>query len=368
MKWMIKTGLIALLAASSFAITRPEAHAQTEAPQGKIELEPSTFFVRAWQTDGSHLAAVKGRLVIGERPVANAVLRSGENGRSIRTREDGSFELRVDRSLIAHKTVRVGSVQDATLSGKPIGKAEADKLLSASAEISVYHPIEVDKVKPSATDPDRVEVHARIVSEAGDAISFFRVDKYRIGGRVTDADGSPVKDAIVWIDRDAGEGFAKSTPTDRDGRYELFYWPEEEETNLTVIAGARRYSLPDGKVFVLPRNTSAEISIRLPKEGTTIDDKPPALVCETSKGAMYAGLLAGLDVPPGVDYSVSIPDRDGRFVATVPKDVWEQRPPFFETKLRKFVGQEKVLRAGDALPNGFVLPGAGDPRVVAAFP
>jgi len=342
------------------------ANAQPESPQGRIELEQATFVVKSWQSDGSHLALAKGKLTFGERPVANALLQAGAQGRSIRTGEDGSFELFVDRSLVAHKLVKVMSVDEASIAGNTIRHEEADSILSVSSAIRVYHPIEVTRVEPADSDAGRVKVHARFRIEAGDKISYFRIDKYRISGQVTDANGSPVKDAIVWIDRDLGEGFAKSTPTDRNGNYEMYYWPEEEETNLTVIVGTRRYALPEGKVINLPRHTSVDIRIRLPKTGEVIDDNPPSLVCTTSVGATYTGLLAGIDVPPGTAYSVTIPDRDGRFVLTVPKDEWEKRPLFFETVLTKFVAQEKVLKAGDELPAGFVQPVDHDPRFTAA--
>lgn len=367
MKTRIPLYLFLLLAAALALCTAPDSGANARADDrgGRIELDRTSFTVRSWQSDGAHLAAVKGKLTFGGQPVANALVQAGAQGKRISTQDDGSFELMVDRSLIAHKTIRAVSVQDATIAGKPVGQEAADAILSATSAIRVYFPIEVTRVAPSEQDPSRVRVHARFKLGADDKISFFRVDKYRIAGQVADADGRPVKDAIVWIDRDGGEGFAKSTPTDRNGTYELYYWPEEEETNLTVIVGTRRYTLPEGKVFVLPRNTSVDIRIRLPREGTIIADKPPELVCTTSKGAVYTGLLAGLDVPPETRYSVTIPDRQGRFVLTVPRAAWEKRPAFFETVLTKFVEQSQILKEGDELPAGFVQPGQQDPRLSA---
>lgn len=345
---------------------RSTANAQSNGMPARIDLDQSTFVVKAWRSDGSHLAAIKGKLTLGERPVANAVVHIDARGRTIRTSEDGSFEFFVDRSLIAHKLARVASVDDAKIDGKPIGNEEAAAILSASAAISVYHPIEVTKVEISDTDASKVKIHARIMSEAGDRISFFRADKYRISGQVGDADGNPIKDAIVWIDRDGGEGFAKSTPTDKEGKYEMYYWPEDEESNLTVIVGTRRYTLPNGKVLKIPRNTSAELRIRLPREGAVIDDKPPMLVCSTANGATYTGLLAGLDVPPGTPYTLTIPDQKGRFVLTVPKEAWDKHPRFFETRLTTFVAQDKILKAGDEIPSDYLHPGNQDPRVDAA--
>ncbi|MFD0669928.1 hypothetical protein [Cohnella sp. GCM10027633] len=365
-----KSRLIALLVAVTtlWIAYSTEANAEAEVPRGHIELERTSFVVKTWKSDGAHLAAVKGKLTLDGRPVANAVLRAEAQGRTIRTREDGSFELDVDRSILANKHVNVMSVAEATIDGKPIGREEADRIRSAASAISIYHPIEVTRVEPSDKDASQVKVHARFMIGTGDRISFFQVDKYRISGQVADADGKPVKDAIVWIDRDSGEGFAKSTPTDRNGIYEMYYWPEEEETNLTVIVGSRRYELPDGKAFILPRNTSVDIRIRLPRTGSVIDDNPASLVSTTSKGATYAGLIAGLDVPPGTPYAVTIPDRQGRFVLTMPKDAWDKHPNFFETRLTKFVPQDKILKAGDELPFDFAQPGDRDPRVRVATP
>lgn len=352
-----------LWAASGMAV-----NARSEVAQARIELEESTFTVKLWRSDGSQLEHLKGRLTYGDQAVANAVIQVDKTGRFIQTQEDGSFEFIVDRSLIAKKPVRVISVENALIAGKPIEQEAANAVLSASAEISIYHPIEVMKVEPSDTDQSQVKVHARFKIGAEDKIAFFRVDKYRISGLVEDADGKPMKNALVWIDRDSGEGFAKSTPTDQAGRYEMYFWPEEEDTNLTVIVGKQRYTLPEGKVFKLPERTSVEIRIRLPREGTVIDDKPPNLVGMTTKGATYTGLLAGLDVPPGTPYSVTIPESDGHFVVTVPKEIWQRGPLFFETVMKKFIGQDPFLKAGDELPVGFVEPDERSPRLRAAVP
>ncbi|THF74623.1 hypothetical protein [Cohnella fermenti] len=338
-----------------------------EVPEVRIELDRTELDAKAWRFDGSHLALVKGRLTMGDKPVSNAEVQADSNGRRIRTDDDGAFKLSVDRSLIAKKTIRVVSAQEATIAGKPVGDRQAAALLAASSPaISIYHPIEVTRVEPSADNPDQVKVFARFKIGEGDQISYFRADKYRVSGQVADADGNPVKDAIVWIDRDEGEGFAKSTPTGSDGSYEMYYWPEDETANLTVIVGTRKYELPEGKMLKLPQKTSVDIKIRLPKEGTTLDDQPPSLVCTTAKGATYTGLLAGLDVPPATPYTVTIPDSDGRFVLTVGKTTWEQQPRFFETRYTKFIGEEKLLKGGDALPVGFVLAQDKDPRVTAS--
>lgn len=339
-----------------------DADAETGAA---LALERDSFTLRQWKNDGSHVTAMGGTLKLGDLPVAGAVIHAGASKRDIVTENDGSFELTVDRSLLSEIPVRVVGVDQARMGGKPLNEQAAGALLKAEAFYSVYYPIEITSTADAPGKDGEVEVHARIVSDPGDVVTFFQVDKYRIGGKVKNADGTPVKDAVVWIDRDEGEGFGKSTPTDAEGRYELFYLPEQDEgTNLSVTIGTMRYTLPENRVFHIPEETSVQINITLPAEGTVIDDKPPTLVSVTSPGAMYTGVLAGLRVPEGTSYTVTIPDKEGRFVLTVPKDVWETKPSFFETKMTRFV-EDRQLTWGDSLPAGFLRAEAGDPAVEA---
>lgn len=343
-----------------------DAPTGTEAGIGAaLALERDSFALKQWKHDGSHMTATSGTLKLGDVPVAGAVIHAGASKRDIVTKDDGSFELTVDRSLLSETPVKVVAVDQARAGGQPLDEQAAGALLAAEASYSVYYPIEILRTADAPGKDGEVEVHARIVSDPGDVVTFFQVDKYRIGGKVTSADGTPVNDAVVWIDRDEGEGFGKSTPTDADGRYELFYLPEQDEgTNLSVTIGTTRYTLPDNRVFHIPEETSVQINITLPSEGTVIDDKPPTLVSVTSPGAMYTGVLAGLRVPEGTSYTVTIPDKEGRFVVTVPKAVWNTKPRFFETKMTRFV-EDRLLGWGDTLPAGFLQAEAGDPAVEA---
>ncbi|CAM3881090.1 carboxypeptidase-like regulatory domain-containing protein [Cohnella lubricantis] len=344
------------------------AAVQTDKRDIDFRLDRTKLPLRQWRSDGSHITTVTGRLLVGGKPVAGAILRSGTSRYDITTDQDGVFRWQVDQSQLSAADVRVFSLDRATIGGRPIRQDEAEQLLKSSAPLSVYYPIRVQEVREIEGGAGEVEVHARIVSAEGDTISFFQVDKYRIGGTVRDADGRPVRDAVVWIDRDGGEGFGKSTPTDARGEYQIFYLPDQEEgTNLAVVVGAKRYTLPKNKVLHIPDDTSVKIHITLPKEGIVINDQPPALTCEKSPGMMYTGVLAGLNVPPDTRYTVTIPDDEGNFVLKVAKEVWDRHPVFFEEKLTKFV-EDRELEAGDSLPSSFLEPGANDPKNIAPEP
>lgn len=362
------------------AAALPAAIAATDAtmrPKIDYHLSETKLPLRQWRSDGSHLREVTGRLLIDGRPVAGAVLHSGANLFNIVTAADGSFRWRVDQSRLAAADVRVYSLDQASVGGQPVRPDEADRLMKSSARLNVYYPIRVTKVLESVGrgqgqdqgqgqgPASEVEVHARIVSAKGDAISFFQADKYRISGTVKDAEGRPVRSAIVWIDRDHGEGFGKSTPTDARGEYQIFYLPEEEEdTNLAVAVGTKRYTLPKNRVLHIPEDTSVTINITLPKEGTIIGDQAPELECARTPGTMYTGVLAGLAVPPGTRYTATIPDDQGNFVVKIAKEAWDRHPAFFEARLSKFV-EDRKLKAGDPLSAEFLQPGANDPQGIA---
>ncbi|TBL70497.1 carboxypeptidase regulatory-like domain-containing protein [Paenibacillus thalictri] len=346
----------------------PSEAVKDQAHTAQIQLDEQNFTLKQWKVDGSHITTVKGTLLLDNQPVTNGILHASSIKRDIVTGEDGAFALTVDQSLLADTQVKVKSLDQATFSGKPLTSEMTKDLLAAETRINVNYPIQVKQVENSPEDPAKVKVHGQVLSGSkDDVISFFQVDKYRIGGVVKDADGKPVQNAVVWFDRDEGEGFGKSTPTDENGTYSIYYMPEDEETNLSVTLGTTRYTLPEGKVFVMPEKTSVQIDITLPRQGTIIEDKPPTLVSVTSPGAIYTGVLVGLNVPKDVEYTVTIPDKQGNFVVTLPKQVWEQqKPAFFETKISKFVDNIK-LTWGDTLPPNFIEPSDNDPKLTTTL-
>ncbi|MDR9854287.1 carboxypeptidase-like regulatory domain-containing protein [Paenibacillus sp. VCA1] len=326
----------------------------------RLEIDQPVFPIKQWKADGSHMTSVKGKLLIDDRPVANGMLHPSNTATHVMTGKDGSFKITLDQSLLSDIKVNVSSLDQATVSGKRLTKDMTKSLQSASATVSVYYPIRITNVEDAPQDDSQVHVHGQVIPGKGDVVSYFQVDKYRMGGVVKDAVGKPVENAVVWFDRDKGEGFGKSTPTDRNGNYSIYYWPEDEDTHLSVTVGTKRYTLPKGRVFRMPEQTSVEIDIMLPKKGTVIDDKPPSLVSVTSAGAMYTGVLVGLNLPKEVPYTATIPDKQGRFVITVSKKIWEQKPAFFETTASKFV--EGSLTTGDSLPPHYFQPAEEDPK------
>jgi hypothetical protein len=320
----------------------------------KLTVEQTSFSLKQWKSDGSHRSSIGGTFMQGNQPVANAVLHAGNSKRNIETGDDGSFQILLDQSLLGETNVQVISLDHATINGKPIPQDQADKGIALSSALNVYYPIKIISTTVSAQDPDKTEIKGRLIADKTASVAFFQEDKFKIAGHVKAMDGKPVQGAIVWIDRDRGEGFAKSTPTEDNGYFSMYYLPEQDEdTNLTVDYKSVKYTLPANKVFHFPENTSLNIDITLPREGTVIEDKPPTLVNHTAPGALYVGMMVGLDVENDVSYKVTIPDAEGNFTMTVPTKVWEGNPTFFETNMSKFIEKDK-LKPGDSVPSSFI--------------
>ncbi|MFC5404846.1 carboxypeptidase-like regulatory domain-containing protein [Cohnella soli] len=345
-------------------IASPSASPDGEtAPEGdfRIALDQTAFTLKQWKTEGTHRSSVNGKLLMSGKPVVDAVIHVGTNKRDIVTGADGGFDFLLDQSLLSATEIHVVSTDKAKVDGKPLSATSAEKGKAASALVNVYYPIQVLSVADSAKQAGMVEVKARLIADKTASVAFFQEDKFRIAGVVKDADGRPVQGAVVWIDRDNGEGFAKSFATDESGHYEMYYLPEDdEETNLSVTLGGVKYTLPDNRVFNFPEDTSLRIDITLPKEGTVITDKPPTLVSVTEPGALYMGVLAGLDLPQDIEYKLTIPDAKGNFKVTLPKDVWEQHPTFFEAEMKKFLTEE--LGAGSEVKSSFIDMANSAPR------
>ncbi|MEX1031270.1 MAG: carboxypeptidase-like regulatory domain-containing protein [Paenibacillaceae bacterium] len=325
----------------------------------EFSLDQSSFPITPWKFDGSHMTSVQGKLLVNGNPVTKASVQIGN--RTLETDINGSFEAQVDQSEPMKLPVSINELDQATISGERISKSDKQQILASSTQITVYYPIEISRVEPSAQGPDLVEVRGRAIVNGDASFPTFLVDRYSIMGVVKDASGEPVPNAVVNIRRSGVEGYAKSEPSNSKGEYSIYYLPEEdEETSLLVHVGDIKYELPENKIYHLPEDTSIELNITLPQEGTIIQDVPPTLVTRTAPGALYKGTLIGVKVADNISYTSTIPKQDGSFSITLPKAIWEQAPPFFETEISKFL--LKPLEPGDVVPSTFIpQPGPLEP-------
>jgi hypothetical protein len=354
--------LLAAALFSGYISTKTESGSKRKVA---IELEQTALSVKSWKMDNSHLAPLSGKLLLDGRPVSGVQLRlSGK--RVITTEEDGGFKFLVDRSIPQTLLVLVQSADGAELAGKPLGESDKKALLSAKGTVDVFYPIQITKVNTAENDADLVEVHAQAITENLQDFPVATLIQYAIKGTVRTADGTPVQGAIVSFTRNSGQGRARSEPSNEKGEYILYYSPDEQEDlYLNVHVGQTHYKLPENKVYHFPEDTSMQTDITLPAEGNIITDKPPTLVSIPAKGAVYWSLMVGLSVNDQMKYSVTLPNKDGSFVLTVPKKVWDQYPSFFETRVTRFLTDP--ISAGYEVPSSFLpVPQPDDPKRIVA--
>ena len=316
-----------------------------------LTVNQTNMTVTSWKIDNSHVRTVKGRVLVGGKPVEGAVVQITDKRTTI-TDQKGEFHFLVNRNNIDKKRIHVINVDVATVKGKKLSKETKQALLGKEVYVLVYYPIKIEKVV-AHKDSKLVDVHARAMFIEKKGFPTFVPDKFKVGGTIKDADGKPIVGARVNLRRDGVEGFTISEPSDKQGKYKMYYLPEDDENHYFYVHyKGSTYTLPPKKVFLFPNDVSVNIDITLPKEGHIIIDQPPYLVTTTAPGALYKGTLIGVNVGKNVEYSVTIPRDDGRFVLTLPRKEWEKSPTFFETNFSGFLLEDK--KDGDILTKDMI--------------
>lgn len=328
-----------------------------------LKLEQNKFPYKNWKMGGEHQKMVKGSLLVNGDPVIGAQMQVS-NKRKTTTDSKGEFSVLLDTNIIERDMVHVSSLDDATVNGKTLSEQTKKSLLELEQELIVYFPIEIDKVEANSEDNSLVDIYGHAVLNDNEQFPKFGVEKFPIIGTIKDSQGNPVEGATVNIRRDGVEGFSMSDPSNKNGEYAMYYIPEDDENhylNVFIPSKGLTYTLPDDKAFLFPDDFGINLDIILPEEGTIIKDEPPTLVATGAKGALYKGVLIGLNTPDNVDYSITVPQRDGSFVVTLPKDEWEKNPTFFEINYRGY--SEKEIKLGDKLTSDFIpLPKKEEPN------
>lgn len=340
---------------------------QVQASNVSLVLDQDKFPYENWKMEGTHQRLVKGQLLANKKPVEGAKVQVS-NKRKTTTDKNGEFSILLDTNIIERDIVRVASLDDARVDSKELSKETKEKLLKLEKELIVYFPIEIDKIEDNKEDNSLVDVYAHAVLKEKEEFPRFGVEKFPIIGTIKDADGNPVEGATVNVRRDGVEGFSMSDPSNEKGEYAMYYMPEDDENhylNVYLPSKGVTYTLPQDKAFLFPEEFGIKLDIVLPAEGTIIKDEPPTLVATTTNGALYKGVLIGLNTPDIVKYSITVPQRDGSFIVTLPKEVWEKNPSFYEINYRGF--SEEEIDLGDTLTSDFIpLPEKTEPNNINA--
>lgn len=336
-----------------------------QAKEVEMKIEQTDFQVINWKQDGTHVQIVEGVILADDKPVQGVKMQMGEK-RKLETNQDGKFRLTVDLNVLESSNLKVIGTKDATIEGKPVSDNVQKELQQLQEDIVTYYPLEVEEVVKNKDNQDLVDVTLSAQLAEGEKFPKFGVEKFKVGGTVKDSQGEPVVGATVNVRRDGVEGFSMSEPSDKDGEFAMYYIPEDDENHYFYVHHEGiTYTLPPRKTFLFPDDYGVNIDITLPEKGTIIDDKPPTLVTTTAQGALYKGILMGIDVGDEVNYQMSIPDRDGKVILTLPKVEWEKNPTFYQTLYRGF--QMEEMKGGDVLSSDMIpKPKSSEPSGIIA--
>lgn len=344
--------------------TQTETKAENKA---SLTFDQTKFEAENWKMDNSHQKIIIGTLTYDGKPVEGAQVAISEKRKPV-TDKDGKFTITVDANIIESEHIHIDSLDKATVNGKVLDEQMKEQLSLLHEELTVYYPINILKVAANKENANLVDVQAKAIVKKGEEFPKFGVEKFRVGGVVKDAKGEPVEGATVNLRRDGVEGFTMSDPSNAKGEFVMYYIPEDDENHYFYVhipSKGLTYTLPEGKGFMFPDDYGVNMEITLPANGTVIDDTLENLRATTAKGALYKGVLIGLNAPEDIPYKITVPDRDGNFTVTLPKELADNLPTFYQINYRGFHDEE--LNLGDPLASDLIpKPEEDEPAAIEA--
>lgn len=351
---MKKTGLILLV--MLLALTGCESKGGSE-HQAVIKLTQTELPVKAWQMDNSHMTTIHGQVLMDNQPVAYADV-AISTMKTVNTDPNGNFSALIDQSQPLQIPVHIQSLDKATVGGKEMDKGMKTSLEKTAAEMQIAYPIEIKRVSQAPGHPDQVEVHAQAQLETKTYFPALIFDRYGWYGIIMDSSGAPVQDAVVELLDGEGESLTSSEPSGEQGDYLIEAIPKNvEAVSLLVKTNGRSCNLEKGAFITIPHQTSLEVDISLPEEK---DGKKEGnissgmLRMKLLAGAVYQGIMIGVQSGEPLEYTSTVPSRDGSFILTMPKKVWEKNPYLYETKIRLF--KSSPVRPGDIISSESIPP------------
>lgn len=295
--------------------------------------------VRAWLPSGNNTQTASGRLLVGGKPVAGAVVSVDRYVLPGATGADGRFTYPVDVSIARRHIVNVVGVGRARVSGRGLTSDERSAVLNASGGLTVAYRIDDLSAKPG---PNRsVLVSGRIATGGGFAPAGVSLFTYRISGRITGSDGRPVQGATVvtrTVDRDF---WTFSEPSDANGNYTSFFAASDKSQDdpvplsVQVAVGPVSYSSGLTATVKFKRLRSATMNIQLPARTNAPLPLPSA---ESYQGSVYQGLLVGATAGGSVVKPISArwPDARGSFSLVLPASVRGKTVRFWQSSFQAF--------------------------------
>ncbi len=324
---------------------------------------PNGLVVRPWDPDSSNTQTVQGHVLLSGKPVVGAIVGIGGWVSPSPTDKTGAFSYPVDITMATRHVATVVDVSRAALDGKRLSAAQRDSVLGKSGGISVGYRI--DKIS-SSVEGGNVVLTGQLSDSVGKAPSPVILYSYELRGKITDANGQPVKGAVVTTRTGDRQYWTQSRPSGANGSYASFLVAADEDGNdpvpmqVGVAVGDTAYAEPFADLIDFARLRSATLDIQLPAAagGTLVKS---SLNPQTVPGAIYTGLLVGVVGGKGGvirPLSATWPDGAGRFRLVLPGSArgqivhfWEAERQFFTTSTPKPGGAVNLSVYPKSLPS-----------------
>jgi PQQ-dependent dehydrogenase (methanol/ethanol family) len=322
---------------AGFAPARATAAAAGGSP--RIVLSGGAVPLTLWKAASSNEAAVKGRILLGGKPVVGAKVAVDRYTIPQATDANGAFTANVDSTMPRRHPVQVVDASRATIGGTRLSSAQQSSLRAASGGISVAYRVVGATAKRQSNGT--VVVSGRIARADGVSAPGVVLLSYRLQGTITDASGKPVAGATVVTRTTDRDFWTFSLPSNANGHYVSFFSASDEqgtdpvELNVQVAVGQKSYS-PGLTNAKFKRLSSSTMNVKLPATGLglTVPATSP------DPGAFFRGILVGVAGPGGVIKPIAArwPDARGRFSLTLPRLAKGTSLRFFEIDFTQFSG------------------------------
>jgi PQQ-dependent dehydrogenase (methanol/ethanol family) len=303
---------------------------------------PSGLVVKVWDPDSSNTESVQGHVVLSGKPVSGAVVRIGGWVAPEPTDKSGAFTYPVDITTAARNVATVVDVSHAKVDGKPLSGSERDSLLGRSGGVSVGYRVSGVSARKG---PGGIVVTGKLSDDGGNAPPAVLLYSYLLKGKITDANGNPVRGAVVTTRTNDRQYWTQSRPSGPSGAYASFLVAADQEGSnpvpmqVGVAVGSTAYAEPATDEIDFAKLKSATLDVQLPGSGTVLVKS--SLNPQAIPGAIYQGLLVGVVGGKGKvirPVSATWPDASGHFRLVLPASAggltvkfWEADRQFFST-------------------------------------
>jgi hypothetical protein len=229
----------------------------------------------------------------------------------------------------------VSSLAHATVNGKPLTAGQKKSIMSHVGGFTSAYGI--SGLHASVRNDGSVLVTGKATDSTHNGPPGVHLLTYVLSGRVTDAQGDPVKGAIVVTRTQDRNYWTRSNPTNAKGFYSSFF-PASDQSDANpvpisvgVALGNVSYGGNLGTNINFARLKSSVLNIQL-GSGTSYTISPP----DPYTSSIQAGLTIGVTVGDKVVKPLSArwPKRSGDFSLVLPPSVRGHTVSFFENQVQ----------------------------------